>query len=158
MAIEGTEASTKSDELWESWAENNKARMLRKVTVKGLVLRGLSENSQDRELLNRAAQGQLDANFVVIDENAEPSGGIGFVLLILGGLLLAGGALTFVPFGRKSSLRQTGIYTAGEPVAHVAYQPPPRSSIPLKRGGTQDAGQSPRTRQNTASPERPPWE
>ncbi|MBP9892295.1 MAG: hypothetical protein KBG84_10360 [Planctomycetes bacterium] len=144
LAREGVEASNMESEKWENWCVQNESRMISKTTVKGLVLSGLSESSEYRKLLNDAAKGQLDPNFVIIDQNEEPKSGMGFLLLILGVALLGGTAATFVVGGSQKPapyipIAQSG-YPAGNPaarplgpkpaIAGTPHQAPPRAPYP----------------------------
>lgn len=140
--------------------QNYEGRMHLKKDVQGLVLFGLTLDSEVRSLLSKSAAGRLDPNFIIIDENEEPQGGYGLLLLIGGIVLLLTCAGTFfiaANIGAPRPVytsRQTGAYPADQVLASNAYQPPPQTSIPLKNNGTA-------TRARRADPgagERPPWE
>ncbi len=96
LAREGSTANISDEDQLVKWYVANDKRMFLNRTVKGLVIFGLSADSEDRKLLNQAAGGRLDSNFIIIDENAEPKGGLGFLLVILGLALLGGAGATFM--------------------------------------------------------------
>ena len=96
LARQGSGVRVVSDEQLEKWYAANDKRMFLNRTVKGLVIYGLNADAEDRRLLNKAAGGKLDSNFVIIDENAQPQGGVGLLLLLVGMVMLAGSGATFL--------------------------------------------------------------
>ena len=127
-----------SDEQRDAFFESQEGKYRRPMNVKGLVLRGLSESTEHRNLLLNAAQGHLAADFVVIDENEEPSSLSGLLLLALAAVLYLSTGLTFLLF-KQPKPRATAVYLA------PAYaQTPTRTTRRLSS--------------DNATEERPPWE
>jgi hypothetical protein len=157
LARQGSNVSITNPDQLNKWYLDNDKRMFLNRTVKGLVVFGLNSDDESRKLLNKAAGGKLDSNFVIIDENVEPKGGLGFLLVVVGIALLAGTGATFLikpqaaaqPLparpGQTGQHRPMGARRAGARGSTRApivappppvVQAPPIAALPQNRRGT----------------------
>ncbi|RIK63766.1 MAG: hypothetical protein DCC64_06540 [Planctomycetota bacterium] len=160
LAREAANTDIPDEDAQAQWIQNNDQRMNRNITVKGLVLYGLHESSEDRKLLNQAARGRLVDDFVIIDENEEPAGGLGFLLVLLGVGLVGGVGWSFF----KKSPQQPPRPQANGYVPMAQRMPPHAGPpAPMAGGAALPARQAPLPgspplppRQAPLPPKRPP--
>lgn len=150
LAREAANTEIPDENVQAQWIQDNDQRMNRNTTVKGLVLFGLHESSEDRKLLNQSARGRLVDDFVIIDENEEPAGGLGFLLLLLGVALVGGVGWSFF---KKSPQQAPPLPQAGGYVPMAQRMPPHAGPAAPMAGG---AALPPRQLPLAGGPPRPP--